>query len=73
MWWGNQDLELQEWEDSINTNKTIILAINMLVPKNNPQEYKEHGISFIEFAFGKGVTIIDWISNMKLYVSDIEE
>ena len=28
---------------------------------------------FISFAFGEGITIIDWLANMKLYVSDIEE
>ena len=37
MWWTNQDLGLQEWEDCINPNKTRILAIIMLVPNNNPQ------------------------------------
>ena len=45
----------------------------MLVPDKNPQVYKEHVIKFISFDFGDGVTIIDWLSNMKLYVSDIEE
>ena len=45
----------------------------MLVPKNNPQGYKENTILFIAFAFGEGVTIIDWIASMKLYVYDIEE
>ena len=51
MWWENQKLELQEWEDFIKSNKTRILAIIMLVPNNNPQEYKEHVISFIVFDF----------------------
>ena len=45
----------------------------MLVPNNNPQGYKEHVISNIDVAFGEGVTIIDSIENMKLYMSDIEE
>ena len=45
----------------------------MLVPNNKLQRYKEHVISFIVFAFGEGVTIIDWLENMKLYVSNIEE
>ena len=45
----------------------------MLVPNNNSQGYKEHGILIIKFAFGEGVTIIDWIKNMKIYSSDIEE
>ena len=45
----------------------------MLLPNNNPQRYKEHVILFIEFLFGEGVTIIDWIENMKLYVSEIGE
>ena len=43
----------------------------MLVPNNNPQGYKEHVISFISFYFGEDATIIDWLSNMKLYVSNI--
>ena len=37
MWWVNQDLELQEWEDIINSNKTRILSIIILVPNKNPQ------------------------------------
>ena len=41
MWWVNQDLELKEWEDCIKPDKTIILAIIMLVPNNNPQVYKQ--------------------------------
>ena len=39
----------------------------MLVPNKNLQGYKEHDILFIAFAFGEGVNIIYWISNMKLY------
>ena len=53
-------------------NKTIILSIIVLVANNKPQGFKEHVISFIIFDFGVGVTIIDWLANMKLYVSDIE-
>ena len=45
----------------------------MLVPNNKPQGYKTNIVLFITFAFGEGVTIINWIANMKLYVSDIEE
>ena len=45
----------------------------MLVNKKNPQGYKEHVIYFIKFSFREGVTIIDWMENMKLYVSDIAE
>ena len=45
----------------------------MLDPNKNPQGYKEHIISFIDFDFGEGVIIIDWLANMKLYVTDIEE
>ena len=45
----------------------------MLVPNKNPQGYKEHFISFIAFAFGEGVTIIDCLANMNLYVSVIEK
>ena len=73
MSWRNQYLELQEWDDCINPHKTIILAIIMLVPNKNPQGYKEHIISCIAFDFRKYVTIIDFLANMKLYVSNIEE
>ena len=45
----------------------------MLVPNHNPQLYKEHIVSFISFSFVEGVTIVDWISNMKLYLSNIYE
>ena len=45
----------------------------MLVPKNNLQGFKEHVICFIDFYYGEGVTIMDWIENMKIYVSNIEE
>ena len=45
----------------------------MLVPNKNPERYKENFISFIRFSFEECVTIIYWPSNMKLYVSDIEE
>ena len=73
MWWENQDLELQEWEDCIKPNKKIILDTVMLVPNKNQQRYKEHVISFIYLDFGEGVTIMYCIENMKLYVSDIEK
>ena len=73
MWWGNKYLELQEWEDCIKSNKTITLAIIMLVPNKNPKGYKEHTILFIVFAFGEGVTIIDWLANINVYISDIQE
>ena len=42
------------------------------VPNNNPQGYREHTIYFIEFDFGEGGTIIDWLSKMKFYVPGIE-
>ena len=45
----------------------------MLVPNKNPQGYKEYYVLFISFDFGEGVTIIYWLANMKLYMSDIEE
>ena len=73
MWWGKQDLELQDGEGCIKSKKNRILDIIMLVPKNNTPGYKEHVISLIVFAFGKGVKIIDLIANMKLYVPYIEE
>ena len=48
-------------EDLHKYKKTIILAIIMLVPNNNPQEYKEHIIYFIVFDFGEGVkSLIGW-------------
>ena len=68
MWGENKYLELQEWEDFINSNKTIILAINMLVRNKNPQGYIENFISFITSAFVESVTIIDWPTKIKLYV-----
>ena len=55
------------------SNKTIILSIIMLVTKNNPQEYKEHVVLFIEFPSGGGATIIYQLVNMKIYFSYIEE
>ena len=73
MWWGNQDLELQEWEDFIKSNKTRILYIVMLVLNRNPQGYKEYIIQFIDFAFGECVTTIYWLANMKPYFPDINE
>ena len=61
MVWRNQYLELQEWENCIKSNKTIILAIITLVPKKNTGGYKEHVILFTSCTFGKFVIIIDWI------------
>ena len=37
MWWGNQELELQEWEDLIKSKKARIIDIIMLVTNQNPQ------------------------------------
>ena len=45
----------------------------MLVSNKNLQGYKENVIFLIAFAFEEGVTIIDFLSTMKLYKSDIEE
>ena len=45
----------------------------MLVPNNNQEVYKEHFNLFTYFTFGDGVNIIDWLENMKLYVSNIEK
>ena len=45
----------------------------MYVLNSNPPRYKEYFIYLIVFAFGKCVTIIDWLSNMKLYVYNILE
>ena len=73
MWWSNKELELKEWEDCINSKKSTILAIIMLVSNKNLPVYKEHYIYFIDFAFGEGVTIIYSLENMKIYVSDIVE
>ena len=44
----------------------------MLIPNNKLQEWKERVTSIIAFDFGQGLTIIDWLANMKLYVSDVE-
>ena len=73
MWWGKQELEFQDWEGCIKYQKNIILYIIILFTNNNTPGHKEHFIYFIAFAFEKGVTIIDLISNMKLYVSDTKE
>ena len=67
-WWGNQELELQQWEDCMKSKNTRILAIVMLVPNRNPPGYKEHVISFITISFRDGVTIIYWLINMKVCV-----
>ena len=40
MWWVNQYLGLQEWEDCIKPNKTRILSIVILLSKIKPQGYK---------------------------------
>ena len=44
----------------------------MFVPNKNLPGLK-NVIYFIAFVFGEGVTIVDWIANMKLYVSNIVE
>ena len=33
----------------------------MFLTRNNKPGYKEHVIYFIVFAFGEGVTVIDWM------------
>ena len=45
----------------------------MLLPNNKKQGNKEHVISFIDFNFGEFFTIIDWLANTKLYITNIEE
>ena len=45
----------------------------MLVANKNPQGCKKHIISFLAFDFVEGVTILDWLKNMKIYLYDIEE
>ena len=37
---GNQELELQEWEDLMKLKKTTILDIVTFVPCKNPPIYK---------------------------------
>ena len=37
IWWKSQFMEPEYCKYCINSNKTIILAIIMLVPNNNPQ------------------------------------
>ena len=66
-------MELQEWEDYIKSKNTIILDIIIYLPFNNTPGNKESIIYFIRFAFGEGVTIIDCLANMKLFVSEIVE
>ena len=66
-------MELKEWEDRIKSNKTKILYIIVLVKKKTPQKYKEDVISFIDFVFGEGIIITDWLENINLHVSNIEE
>ena len=61
MWWGNRELELQEWEDCMKYKKTRILSIIMLFPNKNLPLYKEDVIYNIVFAFGGGVkSLIGW-------------
>ena len=57
----------------MKSKKTRILAIIMLVPINIQLGYKEHVIYFIVFTLGEVVTTIDWLENMKMYVSGIIE
>ena len=64
-------MELQEWYGCTKSKKTSISAIIMLVTCKNTPEYKEYVINFTKFYFGEGVTIIDWLANMKPYVSEI--
>ena len=45
----------------------------MFAQNDNPQVYKEHVISFIDFDFGESVTIMQWLENMNLYGYDIQE
>ena len=45
----------------------------MLVPNKNLPGHKEYAICFTFFAFGEGVTVIDGILNMNIYVADIVE
>ena len=45
----------------------------MFVPNKNSTGYKYHLIYLIEFSFGECVNTIDWIENMKRYVSKIME
>ena len=37
MWWGDKYLELRQWEDCINSNKTRMLSIIVLFPNKNKQ------------------------------------
>ena len=55
----------------MRSRKIIILSILMLDPYKTPPSHQERAISYTVFDFREGVTIIDFISNMKLYVSDI--
>ena len=66
-------MEVKQWEDCIKCKKTRILAIIMIFSNKNPPVYKEHVIYFIAFSFETGVTIIDFMANMRIYVSEIVE
>ena len=45
----------------------------MFVPCNNPPGYKEHEFYFISFELGEVIPIINCMTNMRTYVSDIVE
>ena len=45
----------------------------MLVPNKNTIGYKKHVVYFFVFGFLEGVTIIDCLLNMNIYVSNIVE
>ena len=51
--------------------KIKFLVILMFVPWNNTPGYKECVIYFIVFSFVEVITIINWVDNMKPYVSGI--
>ena len=45
----------------MKSKKIRILVVIILAVNKNPQRLKKYVISFIEFSFVEGVTIIDWI------------
>ena len=53
MWWKNQYLELQEWQDCIKSIKTIIISVIMLVPKITHRETNNMPFSLLPLPLEK--------------------
>ena len=55
----------------MKSTNTIILYVIVFLPLNYPPGYRENLIYFTVFSFENLVTIIDFLSKMKPYESDI--